>query len=165
MPEFVGKAAKWLVEQRGAPFVSALDAGCGTGLAGPYLRPLVTGSLVGADLSEKMLARAAKVVGEDGGKVYDSLLSKDLLSLQHADVISPQGAASGEGVELIVAADVLVYFGDLDELLRAFGSLASGRGASMVFSCERFADDASQAFGSLCSAPLARCSLAPAPRP
>ena len=45
-------------------------------------------------------------------------------------------------VDLIVAADVLVYFGDLAALLAAFASLISPAGGSLIFSCER-ADAAS----------------------
>ena len=37
-----------------------------------------------------------------------------------------------------MAADVLVYFGALDELLRTFAGL-SAAGASLIFSCERVA--------------------------
>ena len=45
MPEIVGEAVAALHASRvgGAPFGAALDAGCGTGLAGPYIRPLVAG--------------------------------------------------------------------------------------------------------------------------
>ncbi|KAL1508102.1 hypothetical protein AB1Y20_007695 [Prymnesium parvum] len=133
VPKLVGEAAAWLVEQRGKPFSAALDAGCGTGLAGPYLRPLVTGPLVGADLAVKMLEKAANLVQDDGARVYDALLSKDLLSLQMADL------GRAQGVELIVAADVLVYFGDLAEVLGAFAALASKAGCALIFSCERVA--------------------------
>jgi predicted TPR repeat methyltransferase len=38
-----------------------LDAGCGTGLAGDCLRVLGYGELVGIDLSEPMLAHAARL--------------------------------------------------------------------------------------------------------
>ncbi len=45
VPEIVGEAVAALHASRvgGAPFGAALDAGCGTGLAGPYIRPLVAG--------------------------------------------------------------------------------------------------------------------------
>ena len=150
MPELVGAAA-------------ALDAGCGTGLAGPHLRPLVAGALIGVDISPKMLELAANLradgaaaappagleraaVGAAGGAapvaLYDRLLAKDLLALRRDDVggLDAEGAhAIGTGpLELVVAADVLVYFGALDELLRTFAGL-SAAGASLIFSCERVA--------------------------
>ena len=61
MPELLGGAAASLQRERGLLYASALDAGCGTGLAGPYLRPLVSGPLIGVDLSPKMLERAARL--------------------------------------------------------------------------------------------------------
>ena len=165
MPELVGAAAAAVVRDArgGRPFSAALDAGCGTGLAGPYLRPLVAGALIGVDISPKMLELAANLradgaaaappagleraaVGAAGGAapvaLYDRLLAKDLLALRRDDVggLDAEGAhAIGTGpLELVVAADVLVYFGALDELLRTFAGL-SAAGASLIFSCERVA--------------------------
>ena len=161
VPELVGAAAAAVVRDArgGRPFSAALDAGCGTGLAGPYLRPLVAGALIGVDISPKMLELAANLradgaaaappagstaVGAAGGAapvaLYDRLLAKDLLALRRDDVggLDAEGAhAIGTGpLELVVAADVLVYFGALDELLRTFAGL-SAAGASLIFSCER----------------------------
>ena len=57
----------------------------------------MTGPLVGVDLSVKMLERAAALQQEGGGaKVYDALLSQDLLALQPSDVLSrAAGGATG----------------------------------------------------------------------
>lgn len=77
-----------------------LDAGCGTGLCGPLLRPL-SRELVGVDLSPRMLAKAA----ERG--VYDSLVCEDLVGFL---------ARSSGRFDLMTAADVLIYFGDLTSL-------------------------------------------------
>ena len=57
MPRLLGEAVAAHVRsvRGGAPFATALDAGCGTGLAGPYLRTLVSGYLTGVDLSPKMV--------------------------------------------------------------------------------------------------------------
>ena len=49
------------VGRGGRRFATALDAGCGTGRMGSYLRPLVSGTLSGSDLSPKMLAIAAEL--------------------------------------------------------------------------------------------------------
>jgi predicted TPR repeat methyltransferase len=79
-------------------FESALDLGCGTGLCGPLLRPIVR-RLEGLDLSQPMLDRAA------ARGVYDHLVCADLV--QHLQ----QTAARHD---LVVAADVFIYVGDLE---------------------------------------------------
>lgn len=80
-----------------------LDAGCGTGLCGPLLRPL-SRSLAGVDLSPGMLERAR----ERG--VYDTLEEGELVAWI---------AARPDAFDLVVAADVFCYFGALDEAARA----------------------------------------------
>ena len=44
----------------GTEFENVLDAGCGTGLAGRFLNPLVQNVMVGVDASQKMLDIAEK---------------------------------------------------------------------------------------------------------
>ena len=78
-------------------FDAALDLGCGTGLMGEQLRPLAR-RLDGVDLSAAML-RKAKAKG-----LYDDLTAGDLLD----EASWSQGA-----YDLVTAADVLIYFGDL----------------------------------------------------
>jgi predicted TPR repeat methyltransferase len=85
------------------PLEATLDAGCGTGLCGPLLRPF-TRTLSGVDLSPKMLEQAAKRA------VYDALACEELTAF-----LSRESAS----FDLIVAADVLVYFGDLAALFAA----------------------------------------------
>ena len=68
----------------GRPYASAIDAGCGTGLIGPRLRRLVTGPMVGIDLSPKMVERAAELVADDhGGGVGGGGASRPKLSNKH----------------------------------------------------------------------------------
>lgn len=88
-----------------------LDLGCGTGLCGQLFRPYVR-SMVGVDLSEKMLEKAREK------QIYDELVQVDLLSfLQH----------SKQSFDLIVAADVFVYFGDLGPVFTTvYEALQSG---------------------------------------
>ena len=74
-----------------------LDMGCGTGLCGPLLKPM-SRELIGVDLSPKMLERARS------RGVYDGLHCEDLLAFL---------TRSTGQFDLIVAADVLIYFGDL----------------------------------------------------
>jgi predicted TPR repeat methyltransferase len=83
--------------------LDVLDAGCGTGLCGPLLRPLAR-RLVGVDLSTRMLERA----GIRG--VYDELRQGELTEL----LIRERAK-----YDLIVATDVLIYFGDLEPPFRA----------------------------------------------
>ena len=82
-----------------------LDAGCGTGLCGPLLRPYAR-KLTGVDLSSGMLAKAA------GRKTYDDLYKAELTAFisQHT-----------EAFDVIASADTLCYFGELGQV---FGSAA-----------------------------------------
>lgn len=86
--------------------LAVLDAGCGTGLCGPLLQPYAS-RLVGVDLSTGMLEHAR------GKDVYTDLIHDEL-----TDFLAGQRQA----FDLIVAADTLVYFGDL----RPFCDVATG---------------------------------------
>jgi len=110
-------------ERAGARFESALDLGCGTGLCGPLVRPIV-GRLTGVDLSARMLDKA-RALG-----VYDRLA--------HADIVEFL-AANEERFDLVLAADVFIYVGDL---ARVFALLerAIGRGV-FCFSVESLGDE------------------------
>jgi predicted TPR repeat methyltransferase len=76
-----------------------LDAGCGTGLAAPLLRPLAS-QLVGVDLSSAMLDRARE------RKLYDELAVAELCAFM---------AERPAAFDLIILADTLVYFGALEQ--------------------------------------------------
>src|SRR5688572_6850534 len=81
-----------------------LDVGCGTGLCGPLLAPYAR-NLVGIDLSGGMLNHAAEK------RIYDDLIQVELTAyLQQL----PQ-----ESFDVIVTADTLVYFGELEEVVTA----------------------------------------------
>ena len=87
-----------------------LDLGCGTGLCGPLLRPMAR-HLVGVDLSPKMLSLAA------ARGVYDQLNCAELT----------EWLATCRTFDLVMAADVLCYFGDLElALARVRGILTPG---------------------------------------
>jgi predicted TPR repeat methyltransferase/thioredoxin-like negative regulator of GroEL len=79
-----------------------LDLGCGTGLAALAIGDLPVGPFTGVDLSPRMLAhaRAKQIYAE----------------LREGDVVTDL-AAHPRRWPLIVAADVLCYFGALEELL------------------------------------------------
>ncbi|GGY21065.1 hypothetical protein GCM10007386_57420 [Pseudoduganella dura] len=80
-----------------------LDLGCGTGLCGPLLRPFAR-HLAGVDLSPAMLERARLL------EVYDTLACAGIVPFLHED---------GRQWDVLAAADVLVYLGDLDPLFAA----------------------------------------------
>jgi predicted TPR repeat methyltransferase len=85
------------------PVHDVLDAGCGTGLCGPALRAMAR-TLAGVDLSSKMI----ELAGRRG--VYDELVREELVSF----------LTRSEGrFDLIVAADVMIYFGDLAPVFAA----------------------------------------------
>ena len=137
VPKLIGDTVASYVRsrRRGEPFRTALDAGCGTGLAGPHLRPLITGSLIGADISPKMLEKAKTLRVEGSGQaVYDGLSAVDLIELSASDVLPP--AEASQGFELVTAADVLVYFGALHDLVASFGRVSSPSSV-LIFTCER----------------------------
>jgi predicted TPR repeat methyltransferase len=109
VPEKLGALVNEVVEQ--GHLYDALDAGCGTGLCGPWLRPLAR-RLTGVDLSPRMLDRAR----ERG--LYDALVCEELTAYLQR---------STGAFDLVVAADVLIYFGDLGPLFEAAaGALRPG---------------------------------------
>lgn len=110
-------------------FAKAIDLGCGTGLFGERIRRM-TSWLEGYDLSQGMLAKAR----EKG--VYDGLGQADI---QHGFSGAPPG--DGQAADLVAAADVFAYFGDLDGVLATAANLAAP-GGLIAFSCEAGDDDA-----------------------
>jgi predicted TPR repeat methyltransferase len=99
--------------------LDVLDAGCGTGLCGAFLRPYAR-RLVGVDLSSAMLAKARTL------NVYDELVNAELTEFlsQHAD-----------SHDVIVSADTLCYFGDLGPVMSAMGTALRSAGR-LVFTVE-----------------------------
>lgn len=78
-------------------FARVADLGCGTGLVGGRFRDIAS-HMLGVDLSGKMLAKAA----EKG--CYDELHCEDLLDFLQGGI---------HLFDLVIAADVLIYLGDL----------------------------------------------------
>lgn len=107
-----------------APWRSALDLGCGTGLLGPLVKPLA-GRLVGVDLSAAMLDKA-RTLG-----VYDRLVSADIV--EHLQTTE-------ERHDLVLAADVFIYVGDLAPVFGALNRTLAPGGV-FCFSAELAAAD------------------------
>lgn len=107
----------------GARFRAALDLGCGTGLMGERLNPACD-RLDGIDLSAGMLDKARRK------RLYDTLMEGDILA-------APRPATAP--YDLVTAADVLTYLGDLRPVL-AHAATLQGTGGWLAFSTE-FADE------------------------
>jgi predicted TPR repeat methyltransferase len=89
---------------RALRFDTVLDLGCGTGLMGEAIRN-EAGFLAGCDVSPRMIERARAKTTDAGGPLYDKLAVAGLTAF-----LSSRPDAS---VDLVLAADVFVYLGDL----------------------------------------------------
>ncbi|KXF78698.1 methyltransferase [Paramesorhizobium deserti] len=103
VPEFLAEA---IIRAGGdRRYRHAVDLGCGTGLMGERLRRSAS-FLEGIDLSDAMLRKAQEK------RIYDRLARGDVNLLEKPEV----------PVDLVVAADVFIYVGNLD---RAFANIAA----------------------------------------
>lgn len=109
----LGYQAPQLIADALKPYLTSsqriLDLGCGTGLMVPYLKPHAS-RLVGVDIAEKMLTEAQK------RGAYDELVAGDMV--EHL---------KGEW-DIIVAADAVVYVGDLAPLFAATAQALAPKG-------------------------------------
>jgi predicted TPR repeat methyltransferase len=99
-PELIAEA---VAATRPTGLLDVLDLGCGTGLCGPLLRPMAA-TLCGVDLSPGMIEKAK------ARAVYDQLEVGELVETLN----KVRGA-----FDLLVAADVLIYTGDLSPTFEA----------------------------------------------
>jgi predicted TPR repeat methyltransferase len=127
-PQLIGGA---LAVACGAPTgrLDVLDAGCGTGLCGPIVRAHA-GDLTGVDLSGRMLQRAEQRA------IYDRLHKAELthyLSLHR------------ERWDVVLSADTLCYFGELDDALAAAHAALRPAGW-LLFTVEALAEAVGEPF-------------------
>jgi predicted TPR repeat methyltransferase len=122
-------AAALAERARGEALPHVLDAGCGTGLCGPLVREHCQ-KLWGVDLSPRMidLARARGC--------YDELIVAELCAFMRS---------RPAGLDAIVSADTLVYFGDLAEPLGAARE-ALRPGGVFIFTLESPPEETSEDF-------------------
>ncbi|WP_322988086.1 methyltransferase domain-containing protein [Hoeflea sp.] len=106
-----------------AQFAKVIDLGCGTGLFGQQIRHR-TSWLEGYDLSQGMLSKAS------GKAVYDYLAQADILY-----GIAAARQAGAVQADLVAAADVFAYFGDLNPVMAVATKLTAG-GGLLAFSLE-----------------------------
>ncbi len=99
---------------------SVLDAGCGTGLLAPILKPYLKtdGVLTGVDVSGLMLDEARKKA------VYTTLVQQDIVSYCLENT---------EKFDFVACMDVLSYFGSLVPVFKAFANTLTRKGTA-VFS-------------------------------
>ncbi len=96
-----------------------LDAGCGTGLCGAFLKKYASWrGLDGVDISEGMLREAKKK------NIYNNLYQQELNSFLFR---------CNKSYNLIVAADVLTYFGNLEKVIK-YSSQALKKNGRFIFS-------------------------------
>lgn len=108
-PQLVAAAAAQALA--GGKAQAALDLGCGTGLLAAEIRPHVL-RLDGIDLAPRMVEKAA------ARKLYDHLEVAEIVAYLRPRI---------ERYDLLLAADVLAYFGRLDEVFAAaYAALLAG---------------------------------------
>jgi len=101
-----------------------LDLGCGTGLAGEAFNSACC-ELTGVDISDKILSKANEK------KLYKQLIKNDILNYL---------ANTKEHFDLIIAADVFTYMGELTSLFKACTQKCD-RGGVLCFSVEESEGD------------------------
>jgi predicted TPR repeat methyltransferase len=110
VPRLIASLVQQIMAEPDAQF-DILDAGCGTGLLAADLKPWAR-RLTGVDLSAGMLEKA------ENRRQYDSLLRADL-----GDFLARHGGV----YDLVICADTLCYFGELDDIARLIaGALKPG---------------------------------------
>jgi predicted TPR repeat methyltransferase len=120
-----GKLVELVTQHKAPPAEkwSVLDLGCGTGLAGLAVAPFAR-RLVGVDLSARMLNKA------HARNLYQRLERQDLLTMMRRELAG--------SYDVIIAADVFIYLGKLDEIISEIKRLLAP-GGIFAFSIEALA--------------------------
>ena len=118
------------LEAAARPTGPVLDLGCGTGLLGVVLSDLPLRPLVGVDISSAMLEQAQ---------------AKSIYAALHVADIETFLRATDQKWSVMLAADVLIYFGALDRLLALVRAAMQPRGL-FLFSLEEL-ENSSEAAG------------------
>jgi predicted TPR repeat methyltransferase len=128
-PAILLDAVQQMMRSLGHPplFGDVLDLGCGTGLAGAAFRPLA-GRLTGVDLSPAMIAKA------DEKGIYDETHVAKI-----EDFLSAAATEDAQ-YDLVLAADVFVYVGDLSPIFAGIRKVLTAAGL-LAFTVETHAGD------------------------
>jgi predicted TPR repeat methyltransferase len=121
VPQLVSSVVNRHLGHQGSSKV--LDLGCGTGLVAAQLDHSRIDSLIGVDLSQKMLDKAS----ERG--VYHELVKQDIVDY----------LATCTSFDIIIIADTLVYLGDLQDVFLNITQRLSTAG-KLIFTVERYQD-------------------------
>jgi predicted TPR repeat methyltransferase len=121
-PELLFDAVRMAHAGTRMKFGSVLDLGCGTGLAALPFRPF-SDWMVGVDLSAAMLAQAR------GKGLYDRLIEAEVQRYLTEE------AQIGARYHLVLAADVFMYFDDLNPVIKAAAQVVAPAG-QLVFTVE-----------------------------
>lgn len=105
--------------------LSIVDLGCGTGLSGELFRDDAE-YIIGIDISPRMLAKAKEK------NIYDELIEGDIVT---------ELSQIKRSVDLILAIDTFVYFGNLDEVFHACYQALKKNGLFSFSVEEGFGDD------------------------
>ncbi len=126
VPKLIAEIIKENILQLKFKNISILDIGCGTGLCGIELKKMFhKGEIEGVDLSKQMLEKAMQK------NIYKSLYCADIESFLFA---------LKKHYDLIVAADVFTYFGDLEKVIRGV-FLSLEKDGFFVFSISAINDE------------------------
>jgi len=124
IPTLLGDEVKDILGQSTCP-LDILDLGCGTGLFGMQVHT-ISKRLVGIDLAPKMVEKAQEK------QIYDRLIVGDLLAFL--------AEAEANSFDLIAAADVFIYLGNLRTVFEQCKRVLRPNGF-FAFSLEAHTDD------------------------
>jgi predicted TPR repeat methyltransferase len=118
-PEYIGELLASYYSERDFNKLNIADLGCGTGLCAQYLKHFAKedSGLIGVDLSVAMLKQAEEK------KLYDCLVNAEITEYLRNNI---------DRFDIVVAADVFTYFGDLEDLFK-FISISLRRKGRVIF--------------------------------
>lgn len=116
VPQLIFEKLKSLLDINNK-FENVLDLGCGTGLIGQTIYPLAS-HITGVDLSAEMLTHA------QNKNVYHELIQEDLLEFLKMQKVSHW--------HVIIAADTLLYFGDLQSFFANAARILKSNGYLII---------------------------------
>lgn len=124
VPEILRRLVDAQVSERGVArrFARALDLGCGTGLSGVAIKDCAA-EIVGIDVAKAMIAEAR------AKKIYSALFAMEIAAYLASN------DAQRKPFDLVVAADVFIYVGNLDATFAALRERMAP-GGLFVFSVE-----------------------------